>query len=69
VTFETTVQGCGNAFGSSRVLDEKRLPIEEKVFMGMLSCYKVRSQADRPSRATTDTNAAQLAGAAHRRNS
>jgi hypothetical protein len=37
--------------------------------MGMLSCYKVRSQAERPSRATTDTNAAQLAGAAHRRNS
>jgi hypothetical protein len=40
----------------------------KELFVRMLSCYEIRSQTERPSGAPTKMNAAQLAGAAHRRN-
>jgi len=57
----------GNAFTSSRVLDELRLPINKEVFVRMLSYYEIRSQTERPGSVPTKINAAQLATAAHRR--
>ena len=57
----------GNAFGSSRVLEELRLPIYKEVFKRMLSYYEIGGQAESPSGAPTKMNAAQLASAAHRR--
>jgi hypothetical protein len=59
----------GNAFGSSRVLDELGLPIDKEAFMRMLSYYEIRLQTERPSSASTKIDAAQLATAAHRRKS
>ena len=57
----------GNAFGTSRVLDELRRPIDKEIFMRMLSCYEIRSQTERPSGALAKMNATQPAAAAHRR--
>jgi hypothetical protein len=57
----------GNAFGTSTMLDDSRLPIDKEVFMRMLSYYEIRSETSRLGDAPTKTNAAQLAIAAHRR--
>jgi hypothetical protein len=55
----------GNGPSISTLLDDSRLPIDKEVFMRMLSYYEIRSEAARPSGATT--NAAAPANAAQRR--
>jgi hypothetical protein len=51
----------------STMLDDSRLPIDKEVFMRMLSYYEIRSEAARPSAATTNGNATAPATPAPRR--
>src|SRR5262245_50699880 len=44
----------GNGPSVSTLLDDSRLPIDKEVFMRMLSYYQIRSDAARPSGATTN---------------
>jgi hypothetical protein len=57
----------GNGPSVSTLLDDSRRPVDKEVFMRMLSYYEVRSEAARPSGATTDGNAAAPAIEAQRR--
>ena len=57
----------GNGPSVSTLLDDSRRPVDKEVFMRMLSYYEIRSEAARPSGATTDVNAAAPAIAAQRR--
>jgi hypothetical protein len=57
----------GNGPSVSTLLDDSRLPIDKEVFMRMLSYYEIRSEASRPSAATTNGNATAPATPAPRR--
>ena len=57
----------GNGPNVSTLLDDSRRPVDKEVFLRMLSYYEIRSEAARPSGATTDGNAAAPANAAQRR--
>ena len=57
----------GNGPSVSTLLDDSRLPIDKEVFMRMLSYYEIRSEAARPSTATTNGNATAPATPAPRR--
>ena len=57
----------GNGPSVSTLLDDSRRPVDKEVFMRMLSYYEVKSEAARPSGATTDGNAVAPAIEAQRR--
>ena len=57
----------GNGPGVSTLLDDSRRPVDKEVFMRMLSYYEIRSEAARPSGATTNGNTAAPANVAQRR--
>jgi hypothetical protein len=57
----------GNGPSVSTLLDDSRQPIDKEVFMRMLSYYEIRSEAARPSAATTNGNATAPATPAPRR--
>jgi hypothetical protein len=57
----------GNGPGVSTLLDESRRPVDKEVFMRMLSYYEIRSEAARPSGATTNGSTAAPANVAQRR--
>ena len=58
----------GNGPGVSTLLDDSRRPVDKEVFMRMLSYYEIRSEAARPSGATTNGSTAAPASVAQRRN-
>jgi hypothetical protein len=58
----------GNGPGVSTLLDDSRRPVDKEVFMRMLSYYEIRSEAARPSGATTNGSTAAPANVAQRRN-
>jgi hypothetical protein len=57
----------GNGPGVSTLLDDSRRPVDKEVFMRMLSYYEIRSEAARPSGATTNGSTAAPANVAQRR--
>src|SRR6267154_2271866 len=57
----------GNGPGVSTLLDDSRRPVDKEVFMRMLSYYEIRSEAARPSGATTNGSTAASANVAQRR--
>jgi hypothetical protein len=57
----------GNGPGVSTLLDDSRRPVDKEVFMRMLSYYEIRSEAARPSGATTNESTAAPANVAQRR--
>jgi hypothetical protein len=57
----------GNGPSVSTLLDDSRRPVDKEVFMRMLSYYEIRSEAARPSGATTNGSTAAPANAAPRR--
>ena len=57
----------GNGPGVSTLLDDSRQPVDKEVFMRMLSYYEIRSEAARPSGATTNGSTAAPANVAQRR--
>ena len=57
----------GNGSGVSTLLDDSRRPVDKEVFMRMLSYYEIRSEAARPSGATTNGSTAAPANVAQRR--
>ncbi len=57
----------GNGPGVSTLLDDSRRPVDKEVFMRMLSYYEIRSEAARPSGATTNGSTAAPANMAQRR--
>jgi hypothetical protein len=57
----------GNGPGVSTLLDDSRRPVDKEVFMRMLSYYEIRSEAARPSGATTNGSTAAPAYVAQRR--
>jgi hypothetical protein len=57
----------GNGPGVSTLLDDSRRPVDKEVFMRMLSYYEIRSEAARPSAATTNGSTAAPANVAQRR--
>src|SRR5260370_16510502 len=58
----------GNGPGVSTLLDDSRRPVDKEVFMRMLSYYEIRSEAARPSGATTNGSTPPPANLAQRRN-
>jgi hypothetical protein len=57
----------GNGPHVSTLLDDSRRPVDKEVFMRMLSYYEIRSEAARPSGATTNGSTAAPANVAQRR--
>src|SRR5437870_2518204 len=57
----------GNGPGVSTLLDDSRRPVDKEVFMRMLSYCEIRSEAARPSGATTNGSTAAPANVAQRR--
>jgi len=57
----------GNGPHVSTLLDDSRRPVDKEVFMRMLSYYEIRSEAARPSAATTNGSTAAPANVAQRR--
>src|SRR5438445_12081785 len=57
----------GNGPSVSTLLDDSRRPVDKEVFMRMLSYYEIRSEAARPSGATTNGSTAAPANVAQRR--
>src|SRR6266478_1235626 len=57
----------GSGPGVSTLLDDSRRPVDKEVFMRMLSYYEIRSEAARPSGATTNGSTAAPANVAQRR--
>ena len=57
----------GNGPRVSTLLDDSRRPVDKEVFMRMLSYYEIRSEAARPSGATTNGSTAAPANVAQRR--
>ena len=57
----------GKGPGVSTLLDDSRRPVDKEVFMRMLSYYEIRSEAARPSGATTNGSTAAPANVAQRR--
>jgi hypothetical protein len=57
----------GNGPHVSTLLDDSRRPVDKEVFMRMLSYYEIRSEAARPSGATTNGSTVAPANVAQRR--